>query len=292
MARQLILQNLMKLARGIGANPSKFMGTRTNITFLGKGPTKNPLFQGPLGIESATEAQMGSRESVIGAVEDAMAYATAGKLNSIQIRALELNLQGINKMFNPPVLPSASVTNIASGIAGLRRFPKESHKFFGRPLKDKDFAEIDELVKRGKLPPAEGKYPKGVQPGSTMAKAIDEANVIKGSRLPEPGSAGVTAMLEQKTGMSRAIARQILQQDTRLNLPEEVLVSLRTGSKGADPLDLMKKYYGESMMNFDDFLNSVNVEAAAPAEFAEMILKNVRLIPQFSHGGLARILEV
>ena len=282
----------MKLARGIGANPSKFMGTRTNITFLGKGPTKNPLFQGPLGIESATKAQMGDKEALIGAVEDAMAYATAGKLNSIQIRALELNLQGINKMFNPPVLPSASVTNIASGIAGLRRFPKESHKFFGRPLKDKDFAEIDELVKRGKLPPAEGKYPKGVQPGSTMAKAIDEANVIKGSRLPEPGSAGVTAMLEQKTGMSRAIARQILQQDTRLNLPEEVLVSLRTGSKGADPLDLMKKYYGESMMNFDDFLNSVNVEAAAPAEFAEMILKNVRLIPQFSHGGLARILEV
>ena len=257
----------MKLARGIGANPSKFMGTRTNITFLGKGPTKNPLFQGPLGIESATKAQMGDKEALIGAVEDAMAYATAGKLNSIQIRALELNLQGINKMFNPPVLPSASVTNIASGIAGLRRFPKESHKFFGRPLKDKDFAEIDELVKRGKLPPAEG-------------------------RLPEPGSAGVTAMLDQKTGMSRAIARQILQQDTRLNLRPEELYSLRTGGKGADPLDIMEKYYGESMLKYDEFLNSVNLEAASPAELADMVLKHIRLVPQFARGGLAGILEV
>ena len=36
MARKLILENLMKLASGIGANPNKFMGTRSNITFLGK----------------------------------------------------------------------------------------------------------------------------------------------------------------------------------------------------------------------------------------------------------------
>mgnify|MGYP003148838902 CR=1 FL=1 len=298
----------MKLAQGIGANPSKFMGTRTNITFLGKGPTKNPLFQGPLGIESATKAQMGDKEALIGAVEDAMAYATAGKLNSIQLRALSLNLQGIDKMFNPPVLPSASITPIKEGIKSinlgnilnqnpeykallqhklknprmyptrketlemtreeaLKKFPKESHKFFGRPLKDKDFAEIDELVKRGKLPPAEGK-------------------------LPEPGSAGVTAMLDQKTGMSRAIARQILQQDTRLNLPEEVLISLRTGARGEDPIDLMVKYYGRSMENFDEFLNSVNLEVASPAAFAEMVLKHVKLTPQFAHGGLARILEV
>ena len=48
MARKLILENLMKLAQGIGANPSKFMGTKTNISFLGKGPTKNPLFQRPV----------------------------------------------------------------------------------------------------------------------------------------------------------------------------------------------------------------------------------------------------
>jgi len=267
MAKKLILQNLMKLAQGIGANPKNFMGTRTNITFLGKGPTKNPLFQGPLaGLESASEAQLGPRETIIEAVEDAMGFAAANKLNSIQIRALELNLESLFKIYNPSALPSASVTNIAPGIEGLRRFPKETHKFMGRPLKDKDFAEIDKLVAEGKLPAAEG-------------------------RLPEPGTAGVTAMLDQKTGMSRAIARQILQQDTRLNLPEEVLISLRTGSKGADPLDLMRKYYGESMLKYDDFLNSVNLEAAAPAELADMVLKHVRLVPQFAEGGLAEILQ-
>ena len=45
MARRFTLEILMKLAQGIGANPKNFMGTRTNITFLGKGPQRNPLFQ-------------------------------------------------------------------------------------------------------------------------------------------------------------------------------------------------------------------------------------------------------
>ena len=258
MARKFILENLMKLAQGIGANPSKFMGTRTNISFLGSGPTKNPLFQRPLaGIDQASMKQLGP--GMIPAVEDAMGFATAGKLNSIQTEILGKNMLGIKNVMKPPVLPSATVTPIAPGIEGLKRFPKESHRFFGRPLKDKDFTEIDELVKRG--------------------------------RLPEPGTAGVTAMLEQKTGMSRAIARQILQQDTRLNLKPEELFSLRTGSRGEDPLDLMRKYYGESMLKYDDFLNSVNLEAAGPAEFAEMVLKHIKLTPQFAEGGLAEVLQ-
>ena len=58
-----------------------------------------------------------------------------------------------------------------------------------------------------------------------------------------------------------------------------------------DPLDLMKKYYGRSVMNYDDFLNSVNLEAAGASEFAEMVLKNVKLIPQFAEGGLAEVLQ-
>ena len=152
MAKQLILQNLMKLARGIGASHHKWTGTRTNINFLGKGPTKNPLFQSPIpGLEGASEGALGSRDAMIGAVEDAMGYASAGKLNGIQLRALELNLENIFKIYNPPVLPSASVTNIGAGIEGLRRFPKETHKFMGRPLKSKDFAEIDQLVAQGKF---------------------------------------------------------------------------------------------------------------------------------------------
>jgi len=259
MARRFTIEILMNLAKSIGANPAKFAGARTNISFLGKGPTKNPLFQNRLaGLENATEANLGKPETLWAAIEDAVGWAKDGKLNSIQTEILGHNLSGIKNVLHPPVLPSASVTAIRPGIEGLRRFPKESHKFFGRPLKSKDFAEIDTMVTEG--------------------------------RLPGPGTAGVTAALDQKTGMSRAIARNLLLKDTRLKLNPEELFMLKEG-KG-EPLDLMRKYYGRSISAYDDFLDNVNLEAARPDEFAEMILKNVELIPAFAEGGLARILEL
>jgi hypothetical protein len=253
MARKLILENLMKLAQGIGANPSKFMGTKTNITFLGKGPQKNPLFQRYLpGLENATTKNLGSRDTLIEATEDAMGFASAGKLNDIQLKILTENLTGINKILNPPpapVLPSATVTGI------------------GRFRNEKALKQLGQDLWGG--PPKQR------------------------SRLPEPGpgdAAAYAGALNMQTGMSRAIARNLLLKDTRLKLSPEDLFMLKEG-KG-EPLDMMAKYYGESMPAYDEFLNSVNLGAARPEEFAEMILKHIKLIPAFAGGGLAKILEV
>ena len=253
MARRFTLELIMDLASKIGANPAKVM-SRSNVSFLGKGPTKNPLFQRPLpGLENATTNSLGKPETLFKAIEDALGWAKDGKLNSIQTEILGHNLTGINKILNPPPLPMASITTLSrsglkprrewanpergSGIEGLKRFP--------------------------------------------------------GSRLPEPGPGDVDrymGALNIKTGMSRAIARNLLLKDTRLKLKPEELFMLKEG-KG-EPLDLMAKYYGRSMPAYDDFLNNVNLEAARPDEFAEMILKNIRLIPEFAKGGLARVLEI
>ena len=291
MARRFTLQILMDLASQIGANPAKTL-SRSNISFLGKGPQQNPLFQRPLaGLENATKANLGKPETLFGAMEDAIGWAKDGKLNSIQQEILGHNLSGINKILNPPPLPMASVTDIAPGIAGLRRFPKETHKFMGRPLKNKDFSEIDRMIMEGKIPDARGRTWNLKTPESGQYDDITKK--MWGSRLPEPGPgdiAAFTGALNIKTGMSRAIARNLLLKDTRLKLKPEELFMLKEG-KG-EPLDLMQKYYGRSMSAYDDFLNNVNLEAARPEEFAEMILKNVKLIPAFAEGGLARILEV
>ena len=59
-----------------------------------------------------------------------------------------------------------------------------------------------------------------------------------------------------------------------------------------EPLDLMRKYYGKSMLNLDEFLNNVNLQAGNPRDLATRVLAEVELIPQFARGGLARILEV
>ena len=49
-----------------------------------------------------------------------------------------------------------------------------------------------------------------------------------------------------------------------------------------EPLDLMQKYYGESMSAYDDFLNNVSLEASSPRDLATRILREVELIPQFA----------
>ena len=277
MAKKLILENLMKLAQGIGANPSKFMGTKTNISFLGKGPTSNILFQGPVRIKNYLRNR-GSEETVLGEINDAMGFATAGKLNPIQLEILNDNLIKIATLIRPsalppaPVLPSASITQFpkpGSGIAGLSR---------------KHYTQED--IKLAK------DYSKKVEEGTdSLAKQFGYGKYK--SQLPEPGPEDLAAFskaLDQKTGMSRAIARNLLLKDTRLKMEPKDLFMLKEG-KG-EPLDMMKKYYGESMLKYDDFLNSVNIEAASPSEFAEIILKNIKLVPQFASGGLARILEI
>ena len=281
MAKRFTLQILMDLASQIGANPAKAI-SRSNISFLGKGPTKNPLFQNRLaGLENAKPSNLGEPETLFAAIDDAIGWAKDGKLNSIQTEILGHNLSGINKILNPPPLPMASVTPIRSGI---------------KTVAPKPMTDIDRLFQG----PITTTGPKGTRtwnftrkPRETGEDVYNRLTGLEKSRLPEPGPGDIEAfnrVLNQKTGMSRAISRELLLQDTRLKLKPEELFMLKSG-KG-EPLDLMKKYYGRSMENFDTWLDDVNVEAARPDEFAEMILKNVRLVPQFSEGGLARILEL
>ena len=319
MARKLILENLMKLAQGIGANPSKFMGTKTNISFLGSGPTRNPLFQRPLaGIDQASMKQLGP--GVIPAIEDAMGFATAGKLNDIQLKILTENLTGINKILNPPPLPMATITKFPTrdtGIGSLGRDAKFAD-FFGYPRnpsgKRMSTGELIEWQKTNPKAYAEWRAAMKKQADASAKKiesrlspeVIAERSKRTTSMLPEPGPGEVAkyqAIMSGQTGISRGIARQILLQDTRLNLPPELVQSLKLKkdlqksvpgvSTGPDPLDVLQKYYGKSVFNFDDWLNNQRyMNFNNPTEAARAVLKEIELIPQFASGGLARVLEL
>ena len=288
MARRFTIELLMNLAKSIGANPNKFMGTKTNITFLGKGPTKNPLFQVPLeGIDQASMKQLGP--GMIPAVEDAMAYATAGKLNSIQMEILGKNILGVKNVMHPPVLPSASVTDIAPGIEGLRRFPKETHKFMGRPLKDKDFSEIDRMVMEGKIPDARGRT-------WNLSKARNEkflkdmGDDLQKSRLQETGPERYNRL----TGLDKSRPFQgwtpkVVQETGPKKIPlfkrpamQEALVHFQSmgtlGEKGVP--------------SFDNLL-AMNMQYSNKQIF-EVLKKygwKPKIVPK-AEGGLARILEL
>ena len=304
----------MRLAKAVGANHNKWGGTRGNITFLGKGPTTNPLFQGPIeGLEGEVLSMtlQGQRRAsvsdpMIGAIDDAMGYATAGKLNDIQLKALTLNLEGINKIYNPPVLPSAEVTAIAPGIGGLKRFPKESHKFFGRPLKDKDLAEIEKLIKEGKLKDARGKEwnflnlgkqskgpeynPKFHHPESSYRNL--QANQRTSARAAMIKLLDMTARGEKGVGVT---LRELLSKQEL-----KFLLEGGGGTKG-DPLVLFNKYFGVDVAKHLPLDASPQTINAFTKKLMRMKDRGGNWFdeasfnpeePVFAEGGLADILQV
>ena len=315
MARGFTIKILMDLAKSIGANPQKFMGTRTNITFLGKGPTKNPLFQQPLDFlgpegRGITAEALGDRGKLISAIEDAMGYATAGKLNPIQTEMLSGNLKGIYEILHPPVLPSASVTNIASGIEGLRRFPKETHKFFGRPLKSKDFAEIDELVKRGKLPEP---GIEGIKQRMEKIKGMsDKLAQMEKERLAIYGKGKTPSQLPQKTYAARATMYRLLDEPAtkegvgltlREIMSKQDLKWLLEGGGGTegDPIAMFTKYFGNAATKrlptattpavIDNFAKQIiRMKDRMGRRIDDPFFRREDL--DFAGGGLAHILQV
>jgi hypothetical protein len=131
MVNRFTIGALMKLAKSIGANPNKFMGTKTNISFLGKGPTKNPLFQRLVpGLDKVSPYRPSStnKAALIEATEDAMGFATAGKLNSIQTQILGKNMLSLDKVLNPTL---ATVTKFPKQGSGIMSAKKTSAPFMG-----------------------------------------------------------------------------------------------------------------------------------------------------------------
>ncbi len=111
MARKLVIDNILRLIQNIGGNPKNFMGTKSNISFLGKGPNQ-PLLEGRLDMRVVDAFP---REQIISEAERAGGYVTANKLNDLQLQRLENNLIQLDKAYNPP----PNITDMATRTGGL-----------------------------------------------------------------------------------------------------------------------------------------------------------------------------
>ena len=115
MARQVIIGEILNLIKGLGGNPSKFMGTKSNINFLGKGP-KGTLFQGAVDAQGMQAADF-PLTTIITEAETAGGYAAANKLNSLQLQRLKDNLIQLKKAYFPEQIPN--ITDMATGTRDL-----------------------------------------------------------------------------------------------------------------------------------------------------------------------------
>ena len=97
MASKNLIDIAMRLAAELGANTSKFLGTRSNVSFLGSGPKDGMLFQKNINPEMITTI---GQEKLIPAIESSMSYATGNKLNDLQMNKLIDNMTTLLKLIS------------------------------------------------------------------------------------------------------------------------------------------------------------------------------------------------
>ena len=113
MASETLIRTALQLAKQLGANTSKFMGTKSNVSFLGTGPKDGMLFQQSINPESF--ATIGIKK-VLPDLETSMSYLTGGKLNDIQANKLIDNMSVMLDVIDP--LAAKNVVDASSRFRG------------------------------------------------------------------------------------------------------------------------------------------------------------------------------
>ena len=141
--RKFLIESIIGLAQKIGANPSKFMGTKSNINFLGTGDRsmKGTTFSGLLKDDFMTVGSRNfTKDDMIRIIEQDSGYVTAGKLNDVQLNTMFTNLKTIDKTYNPPALPPGPM-NVIDLETGTRNINKEGLESLRETDKIKRFTE-------------------------------------------------------------------------------------------------------------------------------------------------------
>ena len=137
MANPAILQSIIRLATRLGANPQKFIGTRTNVRFLGSGPS-NELFSQSIMINDLPRLfQAGGKlkPQILSKVESGVGYATAGKLSNSQLTTLNAQLKAMDNLQSSLTKPTGIVNTETFRNLGRRRARGSEFKEAGQRLK-------------------------------------------------------------------------------------------------------------------------------------------------------------
>ena len=194
MARKQTLDLIVKTFQELGGNLNDVLGTRSNISFLGKGKSPELLFDidvnpDALGVLPQSKA--------VEELTSSVGYALSNKLNDIQANKLLSNMQKMKDFYMPPAAP-ANITDLATGTRNLDKEGLMS-------LRKGGFDDIDpnseiaaslKLEKKGKkladsMSDAEielrGNFPKA---SDKDIKDMLRLNIKNIDDLPPPGSRG------------------------------------------------------------------------------------------------------
>ena len=244
--RKFLIESIIGLAQKIGANPSKFMGTKGNINFLGTGDRamKGTTFSGLLKDDFMTVGSRNfTKDDMIKIIEQDSGYVTAGKLNDFQLNTMFTNLKTIDKTYNPPPLPPGPM-NVIDLETGTRNINKEGLESLRETDKIKRFTEgkgtsktaMSDKIKEG-IESIKTKLTRDYGGDEIATKATAENNFIRS------GAADFNDFVSAEGGR-RAVVRQVMKNNANyFGLTPEVAESIakskdlgKGGSNFPDPL--------------------------------------------------------
>ena len=171
MARKQTLDLILQTFKQLGGNLNEVMGTKTNISFLGKG--KSPELMLDMDINTDALGVL-PQSAAVDELKSSIGYAVSGKLNDIQANKLLSNMTKMKDFYMPPAAP-ANITDMATGT---RNLDKEGLMSLRSNISDDQARDLGINV-RSKVD-----IPEGVDPRDTIlpSSMIDD--------LPPPGSRG------------------------------------------------------------------------------------------------------
>ena len=184
---------ILALFNKLGGNMNNVLGSRSNITFLGKGKSPEGFIDADINIDAIGVL---GKNKVLEELESSIGYLTAGKLNDVQANKLLSNMQKVDEVFNPKQI--ANITDLATGTRNLDQEGLGSLRataddtVFG--LKDYDTSGMSDVQQKviqleeklGRLNPDSPTFKKRAD------EIIDELARLKGDDidLPPVGSRG------------------------------------------------------------------------------------------------------
>ncbi len=175
MARKQTIDLILQTFKQLGGNLNEVMGTKTNISFLGKG--KSPELMLDMDINTDALGVL-PQSAAVDELKSSIGYAVSGKLNDIQANKLLENMTKMKNFYMPPPAPT-NVTDLATGTRNLDKEGLMSLR--QKPFLDKasEIANKDSeaMIKAGLDPSNPNDTLKAIESGiisSKIGKSFDD----------------------------------------------------------------------------------------------------------------------
>jgi len=115
MASRPILNAILQSYKKLGGNLNEVLGTKTNVSFLGKGKSPELMLDMDINVDALGVLP---QSKAVEELTSSVGYAVAGKLNDIQANKLLSNMKAMENFYFPPAAP-ANITDMATRTRNL-----------------------------------------------------------------------------------------------------------------------------------------------------------------------------